>query len=683
MVNGALDRWEVRIAQTRTNSHNIRPIVVIEDKGDYVKGYFCGSDKVQKQKDGTYLAVSDFYRTHPRFEIKPVSLIDWKECGLSSPTYVNVYELRTISKSDIDGTEKCRLSNRDIETLKRELGLNESMKFILSEDLFLPEVELEEPIAVEETIPGPISGEASGVAEELMNLIKDELEAIQRYNGFIATITDLGGFEHMKETIEHINTEENKHIGELQALLKTISPNAEKIDDGQEEASSEMGVDMKIVSESINNFDNINNKVASVNPVTADAIEVSKKKRKELEKSAKDMKAKVTDQGAIVKDNDTKEPKKVKSTDLKKMHLEEDLFEDARPRRGLTESDISTFFAFGVTGKIKVNSKEDIKILNMSAVEDDLDEGHFEVDLDCNANFIDVDVTNFNYIDLDNTTTFKQTPIKITKIAIENDDFNLVNQPTEEKIFDCLKDMKIDKNFDGIDVEFDGKFHCANDDYHDEEGVADYNNQAEMIIRGLEFELTNEEDLDSINQFINTNKLSESKKVSEALKDKFDAIQDELLKAHLSKKKRFDDSEIGAYFGENDEEGIKVTTNDPEKIEKLKEIAKKYNAPFKEIDKKHYKDISKKIGKDETGHNIYSHELGSDDVHTFIIITNQVEEELLTTQQKLEQNTNKVAQQQNSQQNNNVQDAYNKAKQSNFTNKDDLAELEKQLGIEK
>lgn len=679
MVNGTLDRWDVCIAQTRTNSHNVRPIVVIEDKGDFVKGYFCGSDKVQKQKDGTYLAVSDFYRTHPRFEIKPISLVDWKECGLSSPTYVNVYELRSISKSDIDGTEKGRLSSRDIETLKQEVGLKESMKFILSEDLFLPEVELEEPIAVEETIPGPISGEASGVAEELMNLIKDELEAIQRYNGFIATITDLGGFEHMKETIEHINTEENKHIGELQALLKTISPNAEKIDDGQEEASNEMGVDMKVVSESINNFDNINNKVASVNPVTADAIEVSKKKRKELEKSAKDMGAKVTDQGAIVKDNDTKEPKKVKSDDLKKMHLEEDLFEDARPRKRLTES--SAISVCEVRGKIKVDNKEDVKILNMSAIEDDLDEGHFEVDLDCNANFVDVVVDDCN-----DTITFKQTPIKITKVYIENDDYNLVNQPTEESIFDCLKDMEIIENFSIYDEQFDGKFLCENPDFDYDNGlVTNYNNLAEMTVREIEFELTNQEDIDSINHFLNTYKpkLSESKKISESIKDKFDAIQDELLDTHLSNNKRFEDSEIGAYFGENDEEGIKVTTNDPEKIEKLKEIAKKYNAPFKETDKKHYKDVSKKIGKDETGHNIYSHNLGSDDIHTFIIITNQVEEELLTTQQKLEQNTNKVAQQQNSQQNNNVQDAYNKAKQSNFTNKDDLAELEKQLGIEK
>jgi len=126
-------------------------------------------------------------------------------------------------------------------------------KLVLNEDLFedneLPAAELEEPIVVStnvsretnETVPGPTPGNDSGVADILMNLIKDELEAIQGYNDFLATIADKDEFDHMKETIEHINSEENKHIGELQALLKTISPNVEMISDGQEEAIEEMG----------------------------------------------------------------------------------------------------------------------------------------------------------------------------------------------------------------------------------------------------------------------------------------------------------------------------------------------------------------------------------------------------------------------------------------------------------
>ena len=35
--------------------------------------------------------------------------------------------------------------------------------------------------------------------------------------------------------LEEINTEENKHVGQLQELLKSISPNAEAISDGEEE----------------------------------------------------------------------------------------------------------------------------------------------------------------------------------------------------------------------------------------------------------------------------------------------------------------------------------------------------------------------------------------------------------------------------------------------------------------
>ena len=38
----------------------------------------------------------------------------------------------------------------------------------------------------------------------------------------------------MSSEIKEINTEENVHIGQLQELLKKISPNANAIDDGAE-----------------------------------------------------------------------------------------------------------------------------------------------------------------------------------------------------------------------------------------------------------------------------------------------------------------------------------------------------------------------------------------------------------------------------------------------------------------
>lgn len=644
MVNGTLNKWDVYIAHTNTKSHNTRPIVIYEDKGDFVWAYLCGSDRLQKQKDGKIMLVSDFYITHPSLGIKPVPLDNWRDYGLTMSTYVNVDELRAIPKCDINGFKEGELSKEDIAKIEQKVGLKESIT--LNEDLF---------DEVEETLSGPQSGEASGVADELMNLIKDELEAIQRYNGFIATISELDGFEHMKETIEHINTEENKHIGELQTLLKTISPNAEMIDSGQEEASNEIGDNMKVISESIKNFDNIDGiaKVASLDPVTADAIVVSKRKRKELEKSAKEMKAKVTDQGAIIQDNETKESKKVTSSDLKKMHLSEDLFEDVLVN-GKKASPIKM-----LVGKLFIPDSTDIKSFNVQETEDN--EHMFDIDLDCDAFLNNTQIRSRD----GSQSIGEKTPIKITNVLLENwDDYK---EPTLLDIKNCINNAEIEIMLHGP---IDSEIQCWEDD------IKILDDSTGFILKSIAFELK-----DNLNE---NKKLRKSKKVNESIKDKFDAIQDELVKIRLGKGKKFEESEIGAYFGENGEEGIKITTNDPVKIEKLKEIAKKYKAPFKETDKKHYKDITKKIGTDSLGLDVLSHKLGSDDIHSFIIITNKdsVEEELLSTEQKLQQN-----QQQNTQntqqQDNNVQNAYNKAKQSNFTNQNDLAELEKQLGIKK
>lgn len=134
---------------------------------------------------------------------------------------------------------------------------------ILDESIFneeeqvLPDAKPAEPIVVSTEVveaepeSGPEPGPAVGVAEMLMNLIKDELEAIQGYNTFLATINEQEEFEELKATIEHINSEENKHVGELQYLLQLVSPNAQNIDMGQKEAEEETKgeVDEPVVEE--------------------------------------------------------------------------------------------------------------------------------------------------------------------------------------------------------------------------------------------------------------------------------------------------------------------------------------------------------------------------------------------------------------------------------------------------
>ena len=97
-----------------------------------------------------------------------------------------------------------------------------------------------------EAIPeGPKTGLDSAVADALINLINDEWEAIQGYNDFRNMIlsmkeTSTGDYSEMVTVIDEIVNEENLHVGQLQELLKRVSPNTESIAKGEEEAQEQL-----------------------------------------------------------------------------------------------------------------------------------------------------------------------------------------------------------------------------------------------------------------------------------------------------------------------------------------------------------------------------------------------------------------------------------------------------------
>ena len=127
-------------------------------------------------------------------------------------------------------------------------------KLILNEDLFelfVPEDIVEGPIDIhipsadanieimeEETPSGHATGAETGIANQLIEMINGEWNTISDYNNLITMLTQYG-FEEFIPVIEDINNEENLHVGQLQALLQKISPNAESIQQGELEASSE------------------------------------------------------------------------------------------------------------------------------------------------------------------------------------------------------------------------------------------------------------------------------------------------------------------------------------------------------------------------------------------------------------------------------------------------------------
>lgn len=97
-----------------------------------------------------------------------------------------------------------------------------------------------------EAVPeGPKPGIESGIADSLIKLINDEWEAIQGYNNFRDVILSMhqsgdGDYSEMIKVIDDISNEENLHVGQLQELLKRVSPNTESISKGEEEAEEQL-----------------------------------------------------------------------------------------------------------------------------------------------------------------------------------------------------------------------------------------------------------------------------------------------------------------------------------------------------------------------------------------------------------------------------------------------------------
>ena len=82
-------------------------------------------------------------------------------------------------------------------------------------------------------------GACVGMATVISDLIKDEYEAIEGYNSAIAT-AEAEGFIDMINVLTEIQAEENLHIGQLQAIMNTLDPNAHLVDDGQQEGIEQL-----------------------------------------------------------------------------------------------------------------------------------------------------------------------------------------------------------------------------------------------------------------------------------------------------------------------------------------------------------------------------------------------------------------------------------------------------------
>lgn len=112
------------------------------------------------------------------------------------------------------------------------------MKLILDENLFEDNREVilnnepEKEVKVDvESIP---------LSAMLNQLIKSEWDAIDLYNGMLASLVEEND-NHVVEVINDIISEEYVHVGQLEKLLQDINPVAVEIEAGKGEAEKDQG----------------------------------------------------------------------------------------------------------------------------------------------------------------------------------------------------------------------------------------------------------------------------------------------------------------------------------------------------------------------------------------------------------------------------------------------------------
>ena len=93
-----------------------------------------------------------------------------------------------------------------------------------------------------EALSGPPVGPEAGLAALLIDAINGEWETINEYNTLAINARE-EGYHEIAAIIDELNTEENKHVGQLQQALKLLSPNAEAIDQGAVEAVQQIDDD--------------------------------------------------------------------------------------------------------------------------------------------------------------------------------------------------------------------------------------------------------------------------------------------------------------------------------------------------------------------------------------------------------------------------------------------------------
>lgn len=256
---------ERRIANYRANSHKIisesldpKLVELAKKYGVQVEEFNDNIRVLGKNSD-----INSFYKEYLKFtgldsdnpspeldeDVKKLPNGKWANVGKDGKANSGKFD----TKKEADAQRKAMFANG----YKGE-SLEEKTEECLTEDVEIeietkdkPKVEVEDSDehSIENVPDMPQTDCKMTIATLLNPLIKDELEAIDGYNSTVVTIRSMMEDETTDKSIDYegiiaviseITNEENLHIGQLEKLLETVSPNAKSIDDGKDEATEQL-----------------------------------------------------------------------------------------------------------------------------------------------------------------------------------------------------------------------------------------------------------------------------------------------------------------------------------------------------------------------------------------------------------------------------------------------------------
>ena len=176
----------------------------------------------------------------------------------------------------------------------------------------------------------------SGVVDILIDFINKKWDNIRDLNSIIVTLQG-EGYDDMCPVVETILEDENTSIGKLQQLIELVSPSTQSIEDGKQQAISELDGESIITVESLKedkmsskksmkeNFNNVPDDIQVCVDSTFKKSNEEHDLNKEKYEDAIEQNKKFAEE-TVPKEGET--GKKITSKALKQMHLNENLFEE-------------------------------------------------------------------------------------------------------------------------------------------------------------------------------------------------------------------------------------------------------------------------------------------------------------------------------------------------------------------